>query len=238
MVAGHEPAPDLIEFRLRDAVFSVQARLRAPLWSLVQDMPTVCSCVLERLAPFGISLDDLRIDNRDGNLGEANLGFWVLDLHARCNIRLADVEVHCHELSQVETWQLDQLTQAMLGATLDSQPGASFVDYQVTFRMQGAPDTSSPAAFLQPFTNFEPKGLGPVTSSGASFHFGSSGRQLSCSISADVSSSFTDSIYFVTRVVFDGDQLPKEDVIVEAGKHLKASMAALGLTLPSSGESK
>ena len=238
MVEGHEPAPDLIEFRLRDARFSVQARLRTPLWNLVQDMPAVCSCVLERLAPFGISLDDLHIDNRDGNLGEANLGFWALDLHARCNIRLADVEVHCQELSQVETRQIDQLTQALLGSVLDGQPGASFVDYQVTFRVHGAPGTSSPASFLQPFASFEPKGLGPVTGSGASFYFGPSGRRVSCAISADMSSSFTDSIYLATRVVFDSDQLPKEELMAEAGRYLKASLAALGLTLPATGESK
>ena len=95
MVAGSESARDLTEFRLRDAAFSVQARLRAPLWNLVQDMPAICSCVLARLAPFGVGLNDLRIDNRDGNLGEANLGFWALDLRARCSIRLADVEVQC-----------------------------------------------------------------------------------------------------------------------------------------------
>ena len=77
MVAGSESTRDPTEFRLREAAFSVQARLRAPLWNLVQDMPAICSCVLERLAPFGVGLNDLRIDNRDGNLGEANLGFWA-----------------------------------------------------------------------------------------------------------------------------------------------------------------
>ena len=238
MVAGSESTRDLIEFRLRDAAFSVQARLRAPLWNLVQNMPTVCSCVLERLAPFGIGLNELRIDNRDGNLGEANLGFWALDLHARCSIRLADVEVHCQDLIQVETRQIDHLTRALLGATLDSQPGTSFADYQVTFRMHGAPDTSSPATFLQRFTTSEPKGLGPATGSGASFHFGPSGHRVSCAISADMSSSFTDSIYLATRVVFDGDQLTKEDLMAEAGRYLNASLAALGLTLPATGESK
>ena len=238
MVAGSESTRDLTEFRLRDAAFSVQARLRAPLWNLVQDLAAVCSCVLERLAPFGIGLNDLRIDHRDGNLGEANLGFWALNLQARCNIRLADVEVHCQELIQVETRQLDRLTQALLGSVLAGQPGASFADYQATFRMHGAPGISSPATFLQQFTNSEPKGLGPVTGSGASFHFGPDGRRVSCAISADMSSSFTDSIYLATRVVFDGDQLPKEDLMAEAGRYLKVSLAALGLTLPATGESK
>ena len=238
MVAGSESTRDLAEFRLRDAALSVRARLRAPLWNLVQDMPAVCSCVLDRLAPFGIGLNDLRIDNRDGNLGEANLGFWALDLHARCNIRLADVEMHCQELLRVETRQLDQLTHALLEAALDGQPGASFADYQTTFRMHGAPGTSSPATFLQRFTDSEPKGLGPVTGSGASFHFGPSGRRVSCAISADPSSSFADSIYLATRAVFDGNQLPKEDLMAEAGRYLKASLAALGLTLPATGESK
>ena len=238
MAAGSESTRDPTEFRLRDAAFSVQARLRAPLWNLVQDMPAICSCVLERLAPFGVGLNDLRIDNRDGNLGEANLGFWALDLHARCNIRLADVEVHCQELSQVEVRQIGQLTQALLGSVLDGQPDAAFADYQATFRMHGVPGTSSPATFLQQFTNSEPKGLGPVTGSGATFHFGPSGRRTSCAISADMSSSFTDSIYLATRVVFDADQLQKEDLMAEAGRYLNASLGALGLTLPATGESK
>ena len=238
MTAGSKSTRDPTEFRLRDAAFSVQARLRAPLWNLVQDMPAICSCVLDRLVPFGVGLDDLRIDNRDGNLGEANLGFWVLGLHTRCNIRLADVEVHCRELSQVDIRQIGQLTQALLGSVLAGQPGAAFADYQATFRMHGVPGNLSPATFLQQFTNSEPEGLGPVTGSGATFHFGPSGGRVSCAISADMSSSFADSIYLATRVVFDAGKLREEDLMAEAGRYLKASLAALGLTLPETGETE
>ena len=47
-----------------------------------------------------------------------------------------------------------------------------------------------------------------------------------------MSSSFADSIYLATRVVFDADQLQKEDLMAEVGSYLKASLGALGLTLP------
>ncbi len=238
MVAGSEPTQDLTEFRVRDAAFSVQAKLRTPLWNLVQDMPAICSCVIERLAPFGVGLNDLRIDNRDGNLGEANLGFWALDFHTRCSIRLAEIEVHCQQLSQVEIRQVGHLTQALLGSVLDSQPDAAFADYQATFRMHGVPGASSPSTFLRQFTNSKPQGLGPVTGSGVTFHFGPLGYRISCTISADMSSSFNDSIYLATRIIFDADQLQKEDLMVETGKYLEASLAALGLTLPATGESK
>ena len=238
MVAGSESTRDPIEFRLRDAAFSIRARLCAPLWNLAQDVPAICSCVLERLAPFGVSLNDLRIDNRDGNLGEASLGFWALDFHARCSIRLADVEVECRQLRQVETRQIGQLTEALLGSVLDGQPDAAFADYQAIFQMHGVPGDSSPATFLQQFTNSKPEGLGPVTGSGATFHFGPLGHRISCAISADMSSSFNDSIYLATRVVFDADQLQKEDLMAESGRYLEASLAALGLTLPATGESK
>ncbi len=237
MVAGNESTRDPTEFHLRFAAFSVQAWLRAPLWSLVQDMPTICSCILERLSPFGIGLNDLRIDNRDGNLGEANLSFWALEFRARCSIRLADVEVHCQELGQVDIQQISQLTQEFLGSVLDSQPDAAFASYQVNFQMHGVPGTSNPATFLRQFTNSAPRDMGPVTGSGATFHFGTTDRRISCAISADMSSRFADSIFLATHVVFDADQLQTEDLIAEAGRHLNTSLAAFGLTLPSSGES-
>ena len=238
MVAESESIREPIEFRLREAAFSIHARLRAPLWNLVRDMPAVCSCVLERLAPFGVGLNDLRIDNGDGDLGEANLGFWALDFRARCSIRLADVEVRCQQLSQVKIRQIGQLTQALLGSVLDGEPDAAFADYQATFRMHGVPGALNPATFLRQFTNSEPQGLGQVTGSGATFYYGPLDHRISCAVSADMSSSFNDSVYLVARVVFDADQLQKEDLMSEAGRHLDASLAALGLMLSVNGESK
>ena len=238
MAAGSESTGDPTEFHLRHAAFSVQARLRTPLWTLVRDMPAVCSCVLERLAPFGVGLKDLRIDNRDGNLGEANLNFWALDFRARCSIRLADVEVHCQELGQADIRQIGQLTQDLFGSVLDSQPDAAYAAYQVSFQMHGVPGTSNPAAFLQGFTNCEPTDMGPVTGSGATFHFGPTDLRTSCTVSADMSSHFTDSIFVATHVVFDADRLSKEDLVTEAGRHLSTALAAFGLTLPASGDSQ
>ena len=46
---------DLTEFHLRRAVFECPARLRAPLWALVQDMLAVCSCL--RRASCAVSAD-------------------------------------------------------------------------------------------------------------------------------------------------------------------------------------
>ena len=201
-------------------------------------MPVICSCILARLGPFGVDLNDLRIDNRDGKLGEANLSFWALDFRARCSIRLAEVEVDCQELGQVDTGQVDQLTQELLASVLDSQPDAAFAAYQATFRMHGVPDASNPAAFLRQFTNSEPAEMGPVTGSGATFHFGPNGHRSSCVVSADMSSHFTDSIFLATHVVFDADQLRREDLVTEAGRHLNTALAAFGLTLPASGELK
>ncbi len=236
MGAKDESTRDSTEFQVLRAAFSVQARLREPLWTLVKDMPAICSCVVERLAPFGIGLNDLRIDNRDGNLGEANLNFWALDFRARCSIRLADVEVHYQELGQVGIRQIGQLTQELLRSVLNSQPDAAFAAYQASFQIHGVPDTSNPATFLRQFTNSEPKEMGPVTGSGATFHFGPSDSRISCAISADVSSHFTDSIFLATHIVFDADQLRREDLITEAGRHLNAALSAFGLTLPASGE--
>ena len=223
---------DLIEFHLRRAAFECQARLRAPLWALVQDMPAVCSCLLDRLGPFDVGLNDLRVDNGEGNLGRGNLGFWALDLNVRCEIRLAGIDMHCHELNRIEVGQLEGLTRAVLGAVLEAQPGASFSGYEVTFLMHGAPEASDPTAFLRRFTGAEPEGLGPVTRSAASFHFGPSGRRVSCAVSADVSELFTDSIHVASRAVFDGERVPVEELMIEAANHLTASLASLGLILP------
>ena len=237
VTAADQPCPDSIEFHLRRVAFECQARSRAPLWALVQDMPAVCACLLDRLGPFDVGLNDLRLDNGDGNLGRSNLGFWAFDLGVRCEIRLASVDVRCHELNQVDVRQLDRLTQAVLGAVLEGQPGASFSEYEVTFRMHGAPDTLNPATFLQRFTGSEPEGLGPVTASGASFHFGPGGRRVSCAVSADVSELFTDSIHVGSRAVFDAERVPREELMMEAGDYMKASLAALGLILPATKES-
>ena len=129
-----KPHPALTEFRPRRTAFSFAARLREPLWVLAHDLPAICSRVLERLVPFAVGLNDLRVDNADGCLGESNLRFWALDLEARCEIRLTGVDVQCHDLHQVDIRQLDHLIQAVLGAVLDSQEDAAFIDYEVTVR--------------------------------------------------------------------------------------------------------
>lgn len=119
---------------------------------------------------------------------------------------------------------------------LDSQPDAAFAAYQANFRMHGVPNTSNPAAFLRQFTNFEPSDMGPVSGSGATFHFGPTDSRTSCTVSVDMSSQFTDSIFLATHVVFDADRLQREDLIPEAGRHLNAALSAFGLTLPASGD--
>ena len=238
MTTERKPHPALAEFRPRRAAFSFAAKLREPLWVLAHDLPAICSRVLERLAPFEVGLNDLRVDNADGRLGESNLRFWALDLEARCEIRLTGVDVQCHELHQVDVRQLDHLIQAVLVAVLESQEGAAFIDYEVTVRMHGIPQDSNPDVFLGRFTGPGPEGLGPVAGSGVSFHFGPYGRRISCTVLADMSTSFADSIYVQTRALFDGEQLPKEEIGVETGKYLKSSLAALGLMLPETGESK
>ena len=69
MTAADQPCPDSIEFHLRRVAFECQARSRAPLWALVQDMPAVCACLLDRLGPFDVSLNDL-LGSRHASIGE------------------------------------------------------------------------------------------------------------------------------------------------------------------------
>lgn len=238
MTVERKPHPTLTDFRPRRATFSFAAKLREPLWVLVHGLPAICSRILERLAPFAVGMNDLRVDSADGRLGESNLGFWALDFQARCEIRLTGVDVQCHALHQVDIRQLDHLIQAVLGAVLESQEDAAFINYEVTVQMHGAPQGSNPEMFLGRFTGPGLEGLGPVTGSGVSFYFGPCSRRISCAVLADMSTSFADSIYVQTRALFDGEQLPKEEIGVETGKYLKTSLAALGLTLPVTGESK
>ena len=238
MTEERKPYPALTEFQPRRAAFSFTAKLREPLWVLSHGLPAICSRVLERLAPFAVGLNDLRVDNADGHLGESSLGFWALDFQARCEIRLAGVDVRCRALHQADVRQLDHLIQAVLGAVLESQEDAAFINYEVTVQMHGAPQGSNPEMFLGRFTGPGLEGLGPVTGSGASFYFGPCSRRVSCAVLVDISTSFADSIYVQTRALFDGEQLPREEIGVETEKYLKASLAALGLTLPETGESK
>ena len=238
MTAEQKPHPALAEFRPRRAAFSFTAKLREPLWVLAHGLPAICSRVLERLAPFAVGMNYLRVDSADGRLGESNLGFWALDFQARCEIRLTGVDVQCHALHQVDVRQLDHLIQAVLGAVLESQEDAIFINYEATVQMHGAPQGSNPGTFLGRFTGPGLEGLGPVTGSGVSFYFGPCSRRISCAVLADMSTSFADSIYVQTRALFDGEQLPREEIGVETGKYLKASLAALGLALPEAGESK
>ena len=148
MTTKRKPHPALTEFRPRRAAFSFTATLREPLWVLAHDLPAICSRVLERLAPFAVGLNDLRVDNAAGRLGESNPGFWALDLEVRCEIRLTGVDVQCHEMHQVDIRQLDHLIHAVLVAVLESQEGAAFIDYEVTVRMHGMPQDPDAAVDL------------------------------------------------------------------------------------------
>lgn len=225
------------ELHPRRTGFTLQARLRELLWTLSQRTPEICSRLLERLSPFDIGPDDLRIDKGDGTLGGLSLNFWALDYKARCDIRLQRIEVTCPTLHDVGLPRLDSLVQEVLAAVLEADPSAQFESYEVTIQMHAGLLGETPEMFLRRFTGRGLEGLGPGTGSAVCYYFGSSGPRTSCALTVDMSRMFDDAIYTDGRAVFDGAEIGKEELASECESFVQDCFGALGVALPATGES-
>ena len=238
MNEGHEMERERTRIEPRRASLSVTAILNPLWWGLVHQLPVICGHILGQLGKLGVGPDDLRVDTGDGSVGGHNLAFWALDYQVRSTLRLPRLEVNCRAMEQVDIEDVDAVIQSVLEATEKTNEDIAVERYEVVYQMHVRPVETNPYAFLLRFIKQQPKGLGDCIRNAVSFSFAGNEKRIACSILADMSRDFIDSIYIEGRVTFDGTKVDKKDLRAETTDFLTESLAALELTLPGAGEAQ
>ena len=138
-------------------------------------------------------------------------------------------------MEKVDVDTFEEIIQAVLEAVEVTDENVKVQNYEVSFQIHAQTSDTTPRRVLQRFVKHEPKGMGPCIASAVSFTFGADGKRSSCSITADLSREFLDSIFIDGRVVFDGTKMHRQELKSEAAAYVTESLAALGLTLQAAG---
>ena len=77
-----------MNFAIKQREIEIESTFAPRLWSVVHDVPVLYEALLDRLAPFGLSIADLRPEAGSGSVGSAGVAFRLFGSQVNVQIRL------------------------------------------------------------------------------------------------------------------------------------------------------
>jgi hypothetical protein len=221
-----------IKLEVAKADLMFEAGFPQPEFDLFQDGATLLKRVFMRLQPYGLRLNDLRVERGGGNVGDQQILCYLFNYWMTIRIRVERVEIVCTEFPQDHVEKIKAAIADVLGAVKDYRPSIEFRAFAVAVglhvKLQGQPVRD----YLARFVTNAPKALGPSTGSGAVFYFGSEGDRLVSTVTVDLSAVVQDAAYLRIHGVWDAKKVALGSLSGTADTFVRQALDSLGLQFP------
>lgn len=221
-----------IKIAVEKSDLAFEAGFPKPQFALFRDGGALLDRLYARLEPHGLKLADIRFE-RSGSVGEQHFLIYLFNYLMTIRIRVERIEINCSALPRPLISQFKAAAVDVLRAVKDHLPELSFRAFAVAVAIHAKLEGRSARDFLGQFAVGAPKGLGPLTGSGAIFYLGAEAERLFTTLTADVSAVVPDGLFVRVHSVWDAARIAPDALMGEAAEALvRQAVASLDLQLP------
>jgi hypothetical protein len=221
----------LTRFSFRRGYASFKADFARPFWDLFQAPVNqrLFERLLERLAPFGLSVSGLKVNNGDGDLGAAHISGTLSDATLRIGFERLEMETFRLEILGGEG--LSQLITSAAESIVEVLASNPYRTYQVDVGLHGALVDTTPREFIARYMGNQPELRGPHLGAGCWFYYGADEQQLTSEIALEQSTVVDGGLFVRKRTAWIASKVPLAELTALANREVEDAFSVLGLEL-------
>ena len=216
-----------LEVAKADLVF--EAGYPQPEFDLFRDGATLLDRLFKRLEPYGLHLNDLRVERGVGNVGDQHILCYLFNYRMTVRIRVERIEIICSELPRDYVEKFGAAIVDVLRAVKDYRPDLHFRAFAVAIGLHAMLQGQSIRDYLGRFVANIPQRLGPSTGNGAVFYFGPEGERLLSTVTVDLSTVVQDAAYLRIHGIWDAKKVTPDSLSGTADTFVRQVLDSLGL---------
>ena len=221
-----------IKLDVGKADLTFEAGFPQPEFGIFRDGAALLHHLFKRLEPYGLRLNDLRVERGAANVGDHQIICYLFNFWMTVRIRIDRIEVICSELPRDYVEKFTGAILEVLSSIKDYQPDLSFRTFGVAVGLHAKLEGLLAREYLAGLVPNVLQNLGPSTGGGGIFYFGAEGNRLFASISADVSAMVQDAVYLRIHGVWDAKKVAPDSLSEVAEVLVRQALDGLGLSLP------
>jgi len=219
------------------ADLSIESAFAQPEFGLFRDTPGLVEHLFRRLQPYGLRIQDMKIDRGGGNMAELHVACHLFNFRLGVLVRTDKVEIAWLDVRDTDVDQFGAASVEAFSAVKDHKPAVTFRSHALGVAMHGTLEGSSTRDYLSRFAQNVPGGLGPPTGSGGVMYFGAEDDRVLSSVTLDVSGVLSEGLFVRTYVVWDANKVEPSALPARATAFVRHSFDAFGLEVPALGSS-
>lgn len=220
-----------IDFAVERGDLQLNANYTEPLFALWRETEQLFQRLFAGLSKYGLRLTDLKWDQAANSVGDVQLNFYLFNFAVAVRIRIDRLEVELFDIKKVTADQLEEAVLELVAALRMHKPEIAFSAYSVAIGYHGRLADTTARAFTAQLTT-APEPLGASTGAGAVFYYGPQEGRTSSAITADLSGVVADALFFRTFVIWDGSQVPINEVRARMSGYMERVLNGFGLNMP------
>ena len=220
------------DFAIERGKLQLDANYTEPMFALWRETDQLFQRLFVGLSKYGLRLTDLKWDQGANSVGDVQLNFYLFNFAVGVRIRIDRLEVELFDTRKVTADQLEEAVLDLATALRTHKPDMAFSAYSVAIAYHGMLADTTAMAYTAQLAN-APKPLGaPTGGTGAVFYYGPEDGRISSAITADLSGVVADALFFRALVVWDGAQVPLNEVKARMNAYMNRVFEGFGLNIP------
>jgi hypothetical protein len=210
---------------------TIEAGYQRPEFGLFRDQAGLFARLVERLAPHGLKLSDMKVDRGNGTFGDLHIFFYLVDFSVTVRIRLDRVEVYCSLLTEENKKRVIAATLETFSCLRD-HVGGQYRAYAVAMNIHGLLESESGKAFLSRLITAPPPQVGSVAANAVAYYLSPDGERTASSLTLDISAATPDGLFIRPQATWDAARVPLEELPDKAEGFVKHALSSFGIEIP------
>jgi hypothetical protein len=221
-----------VKFDVSRADLSIEAGFSQPEFGLFRDTHALLDQLYKALEPYGIRLNDIRIEQGGGSAADFHLLCHLFDFMMTIRVRINRVEIYCSQLPRDYVERFGGAVVHALGALRAHQSTLQYRTHALAVSLHGVLEGVTAKDYVSRFATSIPAGLGPSVGSATVMYFGPEGDRTFSSLTVDMSALVTNGLYVRAHVVWDGKQVDIAALPKLSEGFIRHALDQVGLQLP------